>query len=134
MTPTHSISRRSFLATVGGAAAAGGALFAVSCRAGGAPAAQVAAGDSDFAAPVLAGDTYQSDPPPGRRTGLSDRDSGEASDLPNYGTGPSVGEVRAARCSQIRQRIARYESMPHTAERDRRIASLRPYPGRWRCG
>jgi hypothetical protein len=134
MTPTHSISRRSFLASVGGATAAGGALLAVSCRAGGAPAAQVAAGDSDFAAPIPTGDTFQSDPPPGRRTGLNDRDSGEAFDLPNYGTGRAVREVRAERCSEIRQRIARYESMPRTAERDRRITTLRPYPERWRCG
>ena len=133
MKATRTISRRSFLASVGGAAAAGGALLLIAGRGGAAPAA---VGDSDFASPVPMGDTFQSDPPPGRQTRLTDRDGGEAFDHVGYGagTGRTRQEVRAARCTGVRQRLARYESMrPRTAELNGRIATLRPYLGRWNC-
>jgi len=130
MKPTRKVSRRSFLASVAGAAVGGGALLAIAGRAGAVP----AAGDSDFASPIPMGDTFQSDPPPGHRTGLTDRDGGPAADLAGYGTGRARREAHAARCRETRRRIARYQgTRPRTPEVEQRLATLRTYLERLRC-
>ena len=154
MKPTRSVSRRSFLQSVGGAALAGGALCAVTGRAnalqsggraGDAPVAPaggkigpppVKPGDSDFAEPRLEGDVMRSDPPPARYSGLTDTDAGPALDSVGYGagTGEARREAHAARCTGLRQRIdGLAETRPRSAEVENRIAALRPYLERWRC-
>jgi len=151
MTPTRALNRRSFLRTVSGAAVAGGALLAVTGRAGAGqltdrdsgPGADPAGrgrgvttepGDADFARPRFIGDVVESDPPPGRRTGFTDSDGGPAADLSGQGGGRNAQQVRAARCAGVRQRIARLEATsPRTAETESRIQLLRTYLDRWRC-
>ena len=153
MKPTRTLNRRSFLRTVSGAALAGGALLAVT---GGAEAGQVSdsdsgpradpagrgrggssapePGDADFASPRLIGDVVESDPPPGRRTGVTDSDGGPAFDLTGYGGGKNPQEVHAARCAATRQRLARLEGLrPRTAEIESGIQTLGTYLDRWRC-
>jgi hypothetical protein len=69
-----------------------------------------------------------------RRSGRTDSDSGEAFDHVNR-TGRARAEAHAARCSGLRQRIARYDNMrPRAAELNGRLSVLRPYLARWRCG
>ena len=134
MTPTHRISRRSFLGRVGAVAATGGALLAVGGSAGAAPART---GDGDFASPVPLGDTFQSDPPPGRATGRTDSDSGRGFDLAGHGagTGRTRQAVHAERCAGLRQRLARLRAIrPPTPDLARQLNALEPYVRTWRCG
>lgn len=117
MKPVRRLSRRSFLANVGAAAAAGGALLVIAGEAeagqarrrrtgprrgvtdrdSGRAADPIGSGrggppirfnDSDHANPRHIGDVFESDPPPGKRTGITDRDSGSNSDPVNYGSQP----------------------------------------------
>ncbi|HYD12371.1 MAG TPA: hypothetical protein VEC11_05960 [Allosphingosinicella sp.] len=128
------LSRRSFLGSVAGAAAAGGALLAVT---GPGRAAPARAGDGDFASPVPEGDTFRADPAPGRQTGRNDSDGGEAFDHVGYGAGSGAArrEAHAARCAGLRQRLARIGgARPRTPDLERQLAALRPYLARWRCG
>ena len=151
MKPTRAASRRSFLRTVTGAILGGGALFAVTGVAG---AAQVSdrdsgagadlagqgrgrpaePGDADFASPYLTGDVMNSDLAPGRRSGVTDSDSGPDFDFVGYGAGSNRRAAHAARCAGLRQRLTRQRTTrPRTAEVEERIEALTPYLERWRC-
>ena len=113
-------SRRSFLARVCPAAAFGGALAFVSGsglaqtpatrritdRDSGVRADPIGRGrgrpptyasDSDHENPRLTGDVFESDPPPGKRTGITDRDSGPSADPVNYGSQPGRPRKRQPR-------------------------------------
>jgi len=136
MQPARKVSRRSFFHDVA-AGAVGGALLLVAGpgaafqRAGRNP----GAGDADFANPQPMGDTFQSDPPPSRPTGATDRDGGPAADLYGHGAGRNRRAVQAARCTALRQRIARYQAMrPRTPAAEEALATLRPLLRNWRCG
>jgi hypothetical protein len=151
MKPTRKLSRRSFLGSFSGAAAAAGALLAIAGRASASqitdsdtgPRADpvgrgrrggvlIEAGDSDFANPLYLGDTVRSDPPPGMQTGIMDRDSGPAADVPGYGVGARREVRRGVRCTAMRRRIAGLENMGPAA-RDGQIETLRAYLDRWGC-